>query len=43
LRALDDYTVRLQNLIVALEIVGEVIPLRRVMEKLLQTIPKSLR
>jgi hypothetical protein len=35
LRALDDYTVCLQNLIVALEIVGEVIPLRRVVEKLL--------
>jgi hypothetical protein len=39
----DDYTVRLQNLVAALEIVGEVIPPRRVVEKLLRIVLKSLR
>jgi hypothetical protein len=39
----DDYTLRLQNVIAALETVGESIPPRRVVEKLLRTVPKSLR
>ncbi|CAN6374469.1 unnamed protein product [Urochloa humidicola] len=39
----DDYTVRLQNIVAALETVGETIPPRRVVEKLLRTVPKSLR
>jgi hypothetical protein len=37
----DDYTVCLQNLVAVLEIVGEVIPSRRVVEKLLRTVPPS--
>ena len=39
----DDYTLWLQNIVAALETVGETIPPRRVVEKLLRTIPKSLR
>ncbi|CAO1942133.1 unnamed protein product [Urochloa humidicola] len=39
----DDYTTRLQNIVAALEIVGETITPRRVVEKLLRTVPKSLR
>jgi hypothetical protein len=39
----DDYTLRLQNVVAALETVGESIPPRRVVEKLLRTVPKSLR
>ena len=39
----DDYTLRLQNIVAALETVGETIPPRRVVEKLLRTVPKSLR
>jgi hypothetical protein len=39
----DDYTLRLQNIVAALETVGEMILPRRVVEKLLRTIPKSLR
>ncbi|CAN6180864.1 unnamed protein product [Urochloa humidicola] len=37
----DDYTLRLQNIVA--ETVGETIPPRRVVEKLLRTVPKSLR
>jgi hypothetical protein len=39
----DDYTTRLQNIVAALEIVGETITLRRVVEKLLRAVPRSLR
>ncbi|CAO2149527.1 unnamed protein product [Urochloa humidicola] len=39
----DDYTLRLQNIVAAHETVGETIPPRRVVEKLLRTVPKSLR
>ncbi|CAO2204866.1 unnamed protein product [Urochloa humidicola] len=39
----DDFTLRLQNIIAALETVGETIPPRRVVEKLLRVVPKSLR
>jgi hypothetical protein len=39
----DDYTTRLQNIVAALEIVGETITPRRVVEKLLRTVPRSLR
>ncbi|CAO2192841.1 unnamed protein product [Urochloa humidicola] len=39
----DDYTLRLQNIVAPLETVGETIPPRRVVEKLLRTVPKSLR
>jgi hypothetical protein len=39
----DDFTLRLQNLVAALETVGETIPPRRVVEKLLRVVPKSLR
>ncbi|CAN6164510.1 unnamed protein product [Urochloa humidicola] len=39
----DDYTLWLQNIVAALETVGETIPPRRVVEKLLRTVPKSLR
>ncbi|CAN6210610.1 unnamed protein product [Urochloa humidicola] len=39
----DDYTTRLQNIVAALEIVGETITPRRVVEKLLRTVPGSLR
>ncbi|CAN6196754.1 unnamed protein product [Urochloa humidicola] len=39
----DDYTLRLQNIVATLETVGETIPPRRVVEKLLRTVPKSLR
>ena len=39
----DDYTLRLQNIVAALETVGETIPPRRVVEKLLRTVPKSLQ
>ena len=39
----DDYTLRLPNIVAALETVGETIPPRRVVEKLLRTVPKSLR
>lgn len=38
----DDFTLRLQNLVAALEAVGESIPPWRVVEKLLRVIPKSL-
>jgi hypothetical protein len=38
----DDYTTRLQNIVAALEIVGETITPRRVVEKLLRTVPRSL-
>ncbi|CAN6216978.1 unnamed protein product [Urochloa humidicola] len=41
--SVDDYTMRLQNIVAALETVGETIPPRRVVEKLLRTVPKSLR
>ncbi|CAO2146915.1 unnamed protein product [Urochloa humidicola] len=41
--SIDDYTMRLQNIVATLETVGETIPPRRVVEKLLRTIPKSLR
>ena len=40
---INDYTLRLQNIVAALETVGETIPPRRVVEKLLCTVPKSLR
>jgi hypothetical protein len=39
----DDFTLRLQNIVAALETVGETIPPRRVVEKLLRVVPKSLR
>lgn len=39
----DDFTLRLQKIVVALETVGETIPSRRVVEKLLRVVPKSLR
>ena len=39
----DDFTLRLQNIIATLETVGEAIPPRRVVEKLLRVVPKSLR
>jgi len=39
----DDYTLRLQNIVAALETVGETIPPRSIVEKLLRTVPKSLR
>ena len=39
----DDFTLRLQNIVAALETVGETIPSRRVVEKLLRVVPKSLR
>jgi hypothetical protein len=38
----DDFTLRLLNIVTALETVGETIPPRRVVEKLLRIIPKSL-
>ncbi|CAO2162747.1 unnamed protein product [Urochloa humidicola] len=41
--SIDDYTMRLQNIVATLETVGETIPPRRVVEKLLRTVPKSLR
>ncbi|CAN6194253.1 unnamed protein product [Urochloa humidicola] len=41
--SVDDYTMRLQNIIATLETVGETIPPQRVVEKLLRTVPKSLR
>ncbi|CAN6214111.1 unnamed protein product [Urochloa humidicola] len=41
--SVDDYTMRLQNIVAALETVGETIPPWRVVEKLLRTVPKSLR
>jgi transposase InsO family protein len=40
---MDDFTLRLQNIITALETVGETIELQRVVEKLLRVVPKSLR
>ena len=39
----DDFTLRLQNLVAALETVGEMIQPRSVVEKLLRVVPKSLR
>jgi hypothetical protein len=39
----DDFTLWLQNIVAALETVGETIPPRRVVEKLLRVVPKSLR
>ena len=39
----DDFTLRLQNIVAALETVGETIPPRRVVEKLLRVGSKSLR
>ncbi|CAN6268411.1 unnamed protein product [Urochloa humidicola] len=41
--SVDDYTMRLQNIVATLETVGEMIPPRRVVEKLSRTVPKSLR
>ncbi|CAN6272717.1 unnamed protein product [Urochloa humidicola] len=41
--SVDDYTMRLQNIVATFETVGETIPPRRVVEKLLRTVPKSLR
>jgi hypothetical protein len=40
---MDDFTLWLQNIVAALETVGETIPPRRVVEKLLRVVPKSLR
>jgi hypothetical protein len=39
----DDYTLRLQNIVAELETVVDVIPPWRVVEKLLRTVPKSFR
>jgi len=39
----DDFTLRLQNIVAALETVGETIPPRSLVEKLLHVAPKSLR
>ncbi|CAO2038680.1 unnamed protein product [Urochloa humidicola] len=39
----DDFTLRLQKIIAALETVGETIPPRRMVEKLLRVVPKLLR
>ena len=39
----DDITLRIQNLVAALETVEEMIQPRRVVEKLLRVVPKSLR
>ena len=40
---MDDFTLRLQNLVSVLETVGEMIHPRRLVENLLRVIPKSLR
>ncbi|CAO1946021.1 unnamed protein product [Urochloa humidicola] len=41
--SVDDYTMRFQNIVTTLKTVGETIPPWRVVEKLLRTVPKSLR
>ena len=38
----DDFTLRLQNIVATLETVRETIPPRRVVEKLIRVVPKSL-
>ncbi|XP_039851483.1 uncharacterized protein LOC120709931 [Panicum virgatum] len=40
---MDDFTLRLQNIVAVLETVGETIPQCSVVEKLLRVVPKSLR
>jgi hypothetical protein len=39
--SVDDFTIRLQKLVAELETVGEAVPRRRVVEKLLRVVPKS--
>lgn len=39
----EDFTLQLQNIVAALETVGEMIPPRWVVENLLRIVPKSLR
>jgi hypothetical protein len=41
--SVDDFTIRLQNLTAELETVGETVSRRRMVEKLLRVVPKSLR
>jgi hypothetical protein len=41
--SVDDFTIRLQNLAVELETVGEAVPRQRMVEKLLRVVPKSPR
>jgi hypothetical protein len=42
-KSVDDFTIRLQNLVAELETVGETVARRRVVEKLLRVVPKTLR
>jgi hypothetical protein len=39
----DDFTLRLQNIVATLEMVRDTILLRRVVDKLLRVVPKSLQ
>jgi hypothetical protein len=41
--SVDDFTTRLQNLAADLETVGETVPRRKMVEKLLRVVPKPLR
>jgi hypothetical protein len=41
--SVDDFMIRLQNLVAELETVGEAVPRWRMVEKLLRVVPKSLR
>jgi hypothetical protein len=41
--SVDDFTTRLQNLAAELETTGETVPRRKMVEKLLRVVPKSLR